>query len=65
MESKFTEEQVLAAPRLKFLDQNGDERYASPMGYDEEEEFFIIAPEDRPPEQWEQILITQILELFD
>ena len=58
MNPKFTQEQVLAAPRLKFLDVNGEERYASPMGYDEEEQFFVIAPEDSPAGEWEQILIT-------
>lgn len=65
MNSKLTQEQILSAPRLKFRDVQGEERYGSPMGYDDEEEMFVIAPEDRPPGEWEQVVISQVLELFD
>ncbi|WP_413165575.1 hypothetical protein ACL6C3_04075 [Capilliphycus salinus ALCB114379] len=65
MNSELTQDQVLAASRLKFLDVSGEERYARPMGYDQEEDFLIVSPEDRPLGQWEPIIISQVLELFD
>ncbi|NJK36548.1 MAG: hypothetical protein HC835_14490 [Oscillatoriales cyanobacterium RM2_1_1] len=63
MNEELTIADVVAAKRIKFQDNDGGIRYASPMGFSEEEEMIVIAPEDTPAGEWEQIELGQVLEL--
>ncbi|MGL5081415.1 MAG: hypothetical protein ACRC8A_08000 [Microcoleaceae cyanobacterium] len=63
MDTELTIADVVAAKRIKFQDHDGAIRYASPMGFSEEEEMIIIAAEDTPEGQWEQIELSQVIEV--
>ncbi|MGF1492824.1 MAG: hypothetical protein ACFBSC_10295 [Microcoleaceae cyanobacterium] len=62
-EIELTIGDVVAAKRITFRDSYGNVRHASPMGFSEEEEMIIIAAEDTPEGQWEQIELSQVVEI--